>query len=62
MCHSHERWTFWSHRQQHRTPEALNRRPERLRPAKTVGPSGEPAMAPRKDEPVRREKELKPVS
>jgi hypothetical protein len=64
MCHSREHWTFWSHRQQHRTPEAMNRSDEMLRPApaKTGGPSGEPVMASRKDEPVQREKELEPVS
>jgi hypothetical protein len=62
MCHSSERWTFWSRRQQHRTPEAMNRGEETLRQAKAVGQSIEPAVDPRKDEQVRRERELERVS
>jgi hypothetical protein len=62
MCHSSEGWTFWSRRQQHRTPEAVNRSEETPRQANTVGQSLEPAVDPRKDEQVRRERELERVS
>ncbi len=62
MCHSREPWTFWSHRQQHWTPKALNRSAETSRPAEAVAPSVEFAIDSRKDEPIRREKELEPVS
>ena len=62
MCHSGERWTFWSRRQQHRTPEAMNRSDEAPRQVKAVGQSAEPVVDPRKDEQVRRERELENVS
>jgi hypothetical protein len=62
MCHSSERWTFWSRRQQHRTPEAMNRSDEMPRQANPVGQSVEPVVDPRKDEQVRRERELEGVS
>jgi hypothetical protein len=62
MCHSSEHWTFWSRRQQHKMPEAVNRSDETPRPAKADGPSVEPTLNPRKDEQVRRERELEPVS
>jgi hypothetical protein len=62
MCHSSERWTFWSRRQQHRTPEAMNRSDETPRQANAVGQSAEPVVDPRKDEQVRRERELESVS
>jgi hypothetical protein len=62
MCHSSERWTFWSRRQQHKTPEAMNRSDEMPRQANAVGQSVEPAVGPRKDEQVRRERELESVS
>jgi len=60
MCHSSERWTFWSRREQQKTPESLNRsEPRRTDP---VVRSVEPAAEPRKDEKIRREKELERVS
>ena len=62
MCHSSEHWTFWSRRQQHRTPAAMNRSDEMPRQANAVGPSFEPVVDPRKDEQVRRERELESVS
>ena len=62
MCHSSEHWTLWSRRQQHRTPEAMNRSDEAPRQANAVGQSVEPAVDPRKDEQVRRERELESVS
>ena len=63
MCHSGERWTFWSRRQQqHRTPEAMDRGEETPRQANAVGQSIEPAADPRKDVQVRRERELERVS
>jgi len=62
MCHSSERWTFWSRRQQHKTPEAMNRSDELPRQANAVGQSVEPAVGPREDEQVRRERELESVS
>jgi hypothetical protein len=62
MCHSSERWTFWSRWQQHRTPEAMNRGDETPRQANAVGRSTEPAVDPRKDEQVQRERELERVS
>ena len=62
MCHSSERWTFWSRRQQHRTPEAKNRGEETPRQANAVVQSIEPTVDLRKDEQVRRERELEGVS
>ena len=62
MCHSSERWTFWSRQQQHRTPEAMNRSDETPRQANAVGQSVEPVVDPRKGERIRREKELESVS
>jgi hypothetical protein len=62
MCHSSEHWTFWSRRQQHRMPEAINRSDETPRQVDAVGPSVEPVVDPRKDEQVRRERELESVS
>ena len=62
MCHSSEHWTFWSRRQQHRMPKAMNRSDESPRQVDAVGPSFKPVMDPRKDEQVRRETELETVS
>jgi hypothetical protein len=62
MCHSGERWTFWSRRQQHRTPEAMNRSDETPSQVNAVGQSVEPVVDPGKDERARREKELESVS
>ena len=62
MCHSGERWTFWSRRQQHRTPEAMNRSDETPSQVNAVGQSVEPVVDPGKDERVRREKEPESVS
>jgi hypothetical protein len=62
MCHSSERWTFWSRRQQHRTPEAMNRIHETSCQVKAAEPSVEPVVDPRKDEQVQRERELESVS
>ena len=62
MCHSSERWTFWTRRQQHKTPEAMNRGDETPRQANAVGQSAEPAVDSRKVEQVGRERELEGVS
>ena len=62
MCHSSERWTFWSRRQRRGTTETMNRNDEMPRQANAVGQSAEPAVDPRKDEQVRRERELESVS
>jgi hypothetical protein len=62
MCHSSEHWTFWSRRQQHRMPEAMNRSDEMPRQVNAVRRSVEPVVDLRKDEQVRRERELESVS
>ena len=62
MCHSSERWTFRSRRQQHGTPEAMNRSDGTPRQADPVGQGVEPAVDPQKGEPARRERELERVS
>jgi hypothetical protein len=62
MCHSSEHWTFWSRRQQHRMPEAMNRSDETPAQVDAVRPSFEPVVDLRKDEQVRRERELESVS
>ena len=62
MCHSSEHWTFWSRRQQHRMPEAMNRSDEMPRQVNAVRRSVEPVVDLRKDEQVRRETELETVS
>lgn len=55
MCHSSDRWTFWSRRQQ-QTAEPENRSAAKPAPAKTA--TRDPAAEPREREPARREKEL----
>jgi hypothetical protein len=62
MCHSSERWTFWSRRQRHGTTEAINRNDETPRQVNAAGRSVEPIKNPEKDERVRRERELESVS
>ena len=62
MCHSSEHWTFWSRQQQHRMPGAINRSDDLPRQVDAVRPNFEPVVDPRKDEQVRRERELENVS
>jgi hypothetical protein len=62
MCHSSERWTFWSRRQQHGTPEAMERDRQAPRRDDAIGRGAEPAADPREGGQVRRERELERVS
>ena len=62
MCHSSERWTFRSRRQQHETPEAMKPNEGTARRADAVGQGVEPAVDPQKGEQAQRERELERVS
>ncbi|MBK3778323.1 hypothetical protein GAY31_30135 [Azospirillum brasilense] len=53
MCHSSDRWSFWSRRQQKTEP--VNRS---TTPAPTEEDARKPTVEPREDERTRREKEL----
>ena len=53
MCHSSDRWSFWSHRQQKTEP--VNRS---TTPAPTEEDARKPTVELREDERTRREKEL----
>lgn len=55
MCHSSDRWTFWSRRQQ-QTAEPQNR--NAAQPGPTQAATRDPAADPREGEPTRRAKEL----
>ena len=54
MCHSSDRWTFWSRQQQ--TTEPVNR--SAATPAPTEAAARKSAVGPQEDERTWREKEL----
>lgn len=59
MCHSSDRWTFRSRRQQ-RTAEPV--KPSEATPAPTEATTRKPAVEAREEERTRREKELERLS
>ncbi len=59
MCHSSDRWTYWSRRQRQTAEEPPTRSPAASAPADAA--ARKPAVERHEDEPIRQEKELEPL-